>query len=139
MVFTTFQYCLFARSDTGTQLNIADVYHLPSGWHVTLRHLKGKKHTGHIKPLLPPTGAVPGLDEILHTWVDLQTVLGAQPQNNVWRLPWESRGTWPASLGDDWLQQALAAVEKRSTALLAADTERRSSAGRTHTLTGLPS
>ena len=37
------------------------------------------------------------------------------------------------------LQQELAAVEKRSTTLLAADTEHRSSASHVHALTGLPS
>jgi hypothetical protein len=80
------------------------------GIHVTLRSFKGKKHKGYIKPLLFPTGSIPGLDALVQAFGRLQTRLGVKPSDNLWRFPWETRGTWPGSLGDDWLQDALQQV-----------------------------
>ena len=114
VVFTFIQYCLFARSDTGVHLWCKDIWYTSKGWHITLRSLKGKSHTGHIKPLLFPLGAVHGLDEVLKVWMQLQKVNGAKPDDNLWRLPWDSRKTWPASLGDVWLQYALTATNAPS-------------------------
>ena len=108
--FSFLDYCLFSRSDTGTKLKMGDLHRTAEGWHITLRNLKGKKHKGYIKPLLFPHGAVPYLDEVLTAFTDLRTRQRAQPDDNLWRLPWESRTTWPSALGDGWLQQALQAV-----------------------------
>jgi hypothetical protein len=110
LVYSVFNFCLFARSDTGVKLLGSDIWQTELGLHVTLRSLKGKKHTGHIKPLLFPNDAVPGLRHLVTAFVQLQKLLGTPQEHNLWRFPWEKRGTWPASLGDDWLQQALQLV-----------------------------
>lgn len=107
LVITVFSYCTFTRSDTQTQLEFQDLWVTSLGLHVTLRHFKGKIHFGHIKPLLFPPGAVKGLEELVTSFLHLQGSLGASQGSNFWRFPWETRSTWPASLGDDWLQLAL--------------------------------
>ena len=110
LVYTMFTYCCFSRSDTGVHLKFQDLWYNPQGVHVTLRSLKGKKHTGAIKPLQFPGGAIAGLDTLVPAFTALQQHLGVKPDGNLWRFPWEKRGTWPASLGDAWLQQALKLV-----------------------------
>ena len=110
LVYTFFTYVLFARSDTGTKLFVQDVNMLPEGMHVTLRSLKGKKHTQHIKPLLFPHGAVQGLIPLVTSWLSIQNRLKKTPGENLWRFPWETRRQWPSALGDDWLQLALGLV-----------------------------
>ena len=86
LVYTFFTYVLFARSDTGTKLLVEDVNMLPAGMHVTLRSLKGKKHTKHIKPLLFPHGAVQGLIPLVTSWLAIQNRLKKTQDENMWRL-----------------------------------------------------
>jgi hypothetical protein len=63
-----------------------------------------------MKPLLFPHGAVQGLIPLVTAWLEIQNRLATAPDENLWRLPWEEVGTWPATLGDDWLQLALKLV-----------------------------
>ena len=111
LVYTFFIYTLFARSDTGTKLAFDDVLLQQEGLHVTLRNLKGKKHTKYIKPLLFPPGAVQGLETLVANWLALKKRMKFTSGENLWRFRWEStRQGWPSSLGDDWLQHALGLV-----------------------------
>ena len=101
-MYTFFIYVLFARSDTGTKLKFDEVLLRPEGMHVTLRNLKGKKHTLDIKPLLFPPGAVQGLESLVAAWLALKKRLKLTSDENLWKFPWESTRHWPSSLGDDW-------------------------------------
>ena len=105
-VCVTFTFVFFARGGTGSQLLSSHVRRGANGITITLEHEKGRATAKRARAIVIPTGAIPGLEDLLALW---ERVRGEVPPSAPYYwLPSDGAGALPSTFVDAQVKLVLA-------------------------------